>query len=54
MSAISDYVTISVFASLVGVPVGITSTAVRIKICAITPRTRIKKYKSISRKSMIK
>ena len=35
----------SVFASLFCVPVGITSTAVGIKICAII--ARIKKYKSI-------
>ena len=35
----------SVFASLFCVPVGVTSTAVGIKICAII--VRIKKYKSI-------
>ena len=33
------------FASVVGTPVGITSSAVGIKICAIT--AAIKKYKSI-------
>ena len=37
------------FASLVGIPVGIASSAVRIKICAIT--VVIKKYKSIINKN---
>ena len=41
-------VSISAFASLVCVPVGITSSAVGIKICAIT--AGIKKYKSIIKK----
>ena len=41
-------VTTSVFASLVCVPVGITSSAVGIKICAIT--AGIKKYKPIIKK----
>ena len=36
VSAISGCVTISPFASLVGVPVGIASSAVGLKICAIT------------------
>ena len=44
-SIITGCVSISAFASLVCVPVGITSSAVGIKICAIT--TGIKKYKSI-------
>ena len=39
---------ISAFVSLVCVPVGITSFAVELKICAIT--ARIKKYKSIIKK----
>ena len=39
---------ISAFASLVCVPVGITSSALGIKICAIT--TGIKKYNSIRKK----
>ena len=39
----------SSFASLVGIPVGIASSAVRIKICAIT--AIIKKYKSIISKN---
>ena len=39
---------ISAFASLVSVPVGLTSSAIEIKICAIT--AGIKKYKSIIKK----
>ena len=48
-------VSFSAFASLVCVPVGITSFAVGLKICAII--VEIKKYKSIikkRRRSMIK
>ena len=41
-------VSVSVFPSLVAILVGITSSAVRIKICAIT--IEIKKYKSIIKK----
>ena len=48
VSAVTGYVSISVFASLVYAPVGITSSAVGIKICAIT--AGIKKYKSIIKK----
>ena len=44
-STITDCASISVFASLVCVPVGVTSAAVGIKICAIT--VGIKKYNSI-------
>ena len=47
-SAITGCVSISSFASLVFVRVGITSSAVGIKICAIT--AGIKKYKSIIKK----
>ena len=43
-STITGCVSISAFASLVCVPVGITSSAVGIKICAIT--AGIKKHKS--------
>ena len=46
---------ISAFASLVAIPVGVTSSTVGIKICAITGG--IKKYKSIikkEKKSMVK
>ena len=55
VSAVSDCVFVSVFASSVGVSAGILSSAVELKICAIT--VGIKKYKSIIKKrgkSMIK
>ena len=45
ISAVSGSVSISAFASLIGVLVGIVSSAVGIKICAITARN--KKYRSI-------
>ena len=48
VSIVIGFVSISVFASLVCVPVGLTNSAVGIKICAIT--TAIKKYKSIIKK----
>ena len=38
ISTVTDRVSVSVFASLVCLPVGITSLAVGIKICAITAR----------------
>ena len=44
----SGCVSISAFASLVGIPIGITSSAIGLKICAIT--AGIKKYKSIIKK----
>ena len=47
-STITGCVSISVFASLVGIPTGITSSAIGLKICAIT--AGIKKYKSIIKK----
>ena len=47
-STITDYVSISKFTSLVGVPVSITSSEIGIKICGIT--AGIEKYKSITRK----
>ena len=47
-SPISVCVSISAFASLVGIPVEITSSAIGLKICAIT--AGIKKYKSIIKK----
>ena len=47
-STITRCVSISGFSSLVGIPVGITSFAVGLKICSIT--AGIKKYKSIIRK----
>ena len=48
VSTVTGCFLISVFTSLVCVPVGITSCAVGIKICAIT--TRIRKYKSVIKK----
>ena len=48
VSTVTTCVSIAAFASLVRVPVGITSSAVGIKICAMT--TGIKKYKSIIKK----
>ena len=47
-SAVTSCVSISAFALLACVPVGVTSSAVGIKICAITKG--IKKYKSIIKK----
>ena len=47
-STITGCVSISAFASLVCVPIGITSSAIGIKICANT--AGIKKYKSIIKK----
>ena len=47
-SAITGCILISGFASLLGIPIGITSSAIALKICAIT--ARIKKYKSTIRK----
>ena len=47
-STVTSCVSISTFTSLLCVPAGIMSSAVRIKIYAITPG--IKKYKSIIKK----
>ena len=47
-SAITGYISISASASLLGIPIRITSSAVALKICAIA--ARIKKYKSIIKK----
>ena len=47
-STVTGRVSISAFTSLVSVPVGITSSPVKLKIYAIT--TGIKKYKSIIKK----
>ena len=49
VSTITGCVSISVFALLVSVPVGITSFAVGIKICTIT--AGIRKFKSIIKKN---
>ena len=48
ISTITGSVSISAFASLVGIPIGITSSAIGLEICAIT--AGIKKYKSIIKK----
>ena len=47
-STITGCVYISAFASLIGIPRGITSSAIGLKICAIA--SGIKKYKSIIKK----
>ena len=48
ISTLAGYVFISALASLIGVFIGITSSAVGFKICTIT--AGIKKYKSIIKK----
>ena len=47
-STITGCISISAFASLIGIPIGITSSAIGLKICAIT--AGIKKYKSLIKK----
>ena len=47
-STVTGSVSVSAFAALVGISVGTTSSAVGIKICAIT--AGIKRYKSIIKK----
>ena len=42
-SKITGCISISAFPSLVGIPIGITSSAIRLKICVIT--AGMKKYK---------
>ena len=49
VSTVTGCVSISAFASLVAIPVGITSSAVEKEICAIT--AGIKKYQSIIKKT---
>ena len=54
-STITECISISDFASLIGIPIGITSSGKELKFFAVAPV--IKKYKSINkkrRKSMIK
>ena len=48
ISTVAECVSISHFASLVGIPIGITSPAVGLNICVIT--AGIEKYKSIIKK----
>ena len=45
---VSGCVFISAFASLVGIPIGIRSSAIELKICLIT--VEIKKYKAMIKK----
>ena len=52
VSAVTGFVVISTFLSLVPVPICITSSAIWFKICVIT--ARIKKYKSIIRRKHAK
>ena len=47
-STINGCISVSVSASLLGIPIGITSSAILLKICAIA--AGIKKYKSIIKK----
>ena len=47
-STITEYISISAFASLLDIPIGITSSAIGLKICAIA--AGIKNYKSIIKK----
>ena len=47
-STITGCISISAFVSLPGIPIGITSSSIGLKICAIT--AGIKKYKSIIKK----
>ena len=54
-SSITGFISVSAFASLIDIPTGITSSAMGLKICAIT--AGIKKYESIikeKKNSMIK
>ena len=46
-SAVTGWVSISVLASLLGIHVGITSSAVGLKICAITAGIKKEKEKKI-------
>ena len=43
-SAITECIAISALASLIGIPIAVTSTAIELNICAIT--AGIKRYKS--------
>ena len=48
ISTITECVSISAFASLVGILIGVTSSATGLKVCAIN--SGIKKYKSMIKK----
>ena len=47
-SKITGCISISAFTSLIGIPIEIMSSAINLKVCAIT--AEIKKYKSIIKK----
>ena len=47
-STITGCISISAFTSLIGIPVGISSSAIGLKNCAVT--AAVKKYKSIIKK----
>ena len=47
-SAVTRCISVSAFASLVGIPIEIASSAIRLKVCART--AGIKRYKSIIKK----
>ena len=49
ISTVSGCISISAFASLVGIPIGVTSSAIGLKICVIT--AGIKEYESINKKN---
>ena len=51
-SKITGCVSISAFASLVGIPIGITSSAIGLNICTITAGSKV--YKSINKKKKLK
>ena len=46
-STVTGCISISAFASLVGIPIGITSSAIGLKSCVITAGISHYKYKSI-------
>ena len=50
ISTVTECYSIFAFASLVGSPIGITSSAVRLKTYVITAWVSIKKYKTINKK----
>ena len=47
-STITEWISISAFASLIGIPIGTTSSSIGLKVCAIAAGT--KKYKIIIKK----
>ena len=49
ISTVTGCVSISAFSTFVGIPIGITSSAIGLKICLIT--AGIKKYKSVIKKN---